>query len=197
MQDFIDKYREIHNKINEDKGLVAKLFETVSANKFHQEYLSTGLEINGIPIGLDSNITHVLKYKVILARMRLLYECTDGTADLLKVYALLQVEKGNKKYDMGIVSEDLTDNEKNTVLGWSDETAEVVKKLFYSKDHELDLGRIQFQVFDNSTGKLIREPFVDLDHVEVINNKDATYLRYSDGYFDNVKNKAVFTIPQP
>ena len=114
-----------------------------------------------IHVGLDLDKYHnEYEFHEILAKMRLIYEASNGKADLLQVYAQLDGK-------IGIVSEDMSSGGKNQVwkhnfLGELDESLLLV---FDEKDEE-ELCRSTFSVRDKNYN--FRYPIVDLNHLHEI-----------------------------
>jgi hypothetical protein len=96
-----------------------------------------------------------LSFGDIVAKMRLLYELSEGQVDLSKVYAKLENH-------LGILSEDVSygtglfmDNTPNHHLD-----LDLLKEAFNDADREL-----QRTTFWAETGENVRKPIIDLDHV--------------------------------
>src|SRR4030067_2577211 len=103
---FDNLYAELNRQIQNNTDLVRQLYKVARREGLMRSinrtrYFSMG-DYNGIPVGLDLYITHVVRdFPNILAKMRILYEVSGGEADLSRVYARLQ-------NNLGIVSEDMT-----------------------------------------------------------------------------------------
>ena len=121
MSDFDEKYGRIHAEIQENSELVRAIFESTREslprkveNYFGRKlYFPTGLTHNGIYLGVDLKDIRKSIFPEILARMRLLYEESNGEIDLLNVFALLMpsgLEVECQGSCLGILSEDLSDN---------------------------------------------------------------------------------------
>src|SRR3989344_318316 len=123
MQLFDDKYAEMHTRIKEDKNLVRRLFEISQTKGLIWPWSKKGIEdsityfpvgkIGDLYVGIDMNATHnILRFPRILANMRLVYEVSQGEADLSQVYAKLDDLTTDFRKGCGIVSEDMTSGNK-------------------------------------------------------------------------------------
>jgi len=121
-EDFDEKYERIHAEIQENSKLVRAIFQSaredlpkkIESYRGRKLYFPTGLIYNGIYLGVDFKDIRKSIFPEILARMRLLYEESNGEIDLLNVFALLMpsgLEVECRGSCLGILSEDLSDNE--------------------------------------------------------------------------------------
>ena len=179
---FDEKYGEIHARIQEDRDLVRRIYDLArqmglrDKNKRvdlgpnivgpQQVYFQIG-EAGGIPIGLDMNENHAPIFHQILAKMRLIYDLSEGTADLLSVYAVLDGRAG-------IVSEDVTCGDSHIIIPFThiSNVNPVIQTIFFDRTlsvEDTDLSLSTFKVYlENKLRGLIRYPIVDLDHLSYI-----------------------------
>ncbi len=182
MIDFDTQYARRHESIQENLDIVRHLFEIatreglkrISFYRREKSYFPCGLH-EGIPIGLDLIRDHV-KYGFpnILAKMRLLYEISEGDVDISSVYALLQG-------GLGIVSEDMSGGGLYRV---SDNTPtrflrmDLFNQIFFGEPKS-ELRKTTFWI---EHGKEVRTPIVDLDHVNVSQSFKDIYIQYVSQY---------------
>ena len=187
VEDFDDMYGRIHAEIQENNELVKSLFESARENLpnvvkrlgHSNTYFPTGLTHNGMYLGVDLKDVHKYMLPELLARMRLLYEESNGEIELLNVYALLMPSESetNQKFlisGLGILSEDLSDNGARC-LNDNDYGGHYSKLLVKVFGEDEFLHRCVFRVGGlvqkghNPQGilphEIIRRVVVDLDHL--------------------------------
>lgn len=185
---FNDKYAEIHVEIQENADLVRRIYSLAKEkglirkkDEYHQIYFPCG-SIDDLFLGLDVSEIHNYFFSKILAKMRLLYEVSEGTADLPKVYAQLDV--GTKGLGIGIVSEDMSQNGKFEIVEATKSVDSCVPEVFSKNEPprlDLEIVRTTFQV--RPKGQFpIRFPIVDLDHVDVRQKYQELFVKYSEQY---------------
>ena len=99
--DFDSQYLRLHQQIQADRGLVSAIYRIARTSVYSEtcRYVHAGMS-GEMPIGLDLSEDHVTSFGMTVAKMRLLYELSNGKADLLRVYARLEGK-------LWIVSEDV------------------------------------------------------------------------------------------
>lgn len=174
LEDFDLKYERIHKKLQDNSRLVREIYglareEGLKDSKQEQIYFPCGSfefgkEIMHIGLDLDDFHNHIV-FPNILAKMRLIYEVSNGEADLSKVYAQLD----NK---IGIISEDVSCGGRDRVQGHSylKEPDKSLLEIFIFKGNEEELARSRFLVYDNK-GNKVRYPIIDLDHLRKLKPK--------------------------
>ncbi len=221
MMPFDEKYSEIHARIQEDRDLVRILFglarEKGIINPFDGKVKDGNLikpptyfpcgSIEGICLGLNLNSDHVLlNFPRILANMRLVYEVSEGKADLSKVCALLVSDEKESYSEIGLVSEDMSCDGRYGVtdLAGINYESRDLNWLWNIFDEGMDgIYRTCFHVFDPNTPvakgigslselrKPIRTPIVDLDHLSQISPK---YLELHKQYCQQYETDTRFRI---
>jgi hypothetical protein len=189
MISFDEKYGEIHRKLIIDKETIRKLYTAAGKNKeidvrayfirADSELLRTNEDLDyfsctewaGIFLGLDLDQVHGETFEGMVASMRLVYEETDGAADLPQVYALL-----DRRF--GIVCEDMSRSGEYTVKGYCEDYLPVLDKIF--RKHPFRTQKITFTVLNEE--KVIRRPLVNFNRVEVAARYNKRYDRYSRQY---------------
>jgi hypothetical protein len=161
MKTFNNKYAQIHTEIQENSELVSKIYSIVRANvvddfdKSKRKYVHVG-EFKDFQLGLDLAHHHNNHtFGEILAKMRLIYEISNGEVDLSKVYTRLD-------NNLAILSEDVAHGAElfvdRTPVKYLD--LELLEKTFKNPDCELQ--RSTFRVRNKNK---FRYPIIDLDHV--------------------------------
>lgn len=209
MKSFDDLYEERHKIIRADSDLVRRLF-TFSQSKGiidhvkgvkdgqivrNQTYFPIG-NIADLSIGIDLHRDHNLLYSsLILANMRLVYEVSQGSVDLSRVFLKLNDLDTISGDASGIVTEDVTCNGKNKVLSFSynvsDDIQEVLYRIF-DEDYEA-IHRAVFPVVDQNN-RPVREVVGDLDHLRKVRPK---YQDRCKSYIEQYESDSRFMISKP
>ena len=181
MESFDEKYARIHREIQQNKKLVSAAYKLAIKQGWDIKNFYHPFELlNDVHLGLDLGDYHNQVYfHEILAKMRLIYEVSNGQADLSQVYVQLEDQ-------LGIISEDMSCGKKYDVadMGWdefSDNASRVLIETIFAPDtdHEA-FERTMFVVRQGN--KIIRTPIVDLDHVEVHQEYRQRYKEYCEQY---------------
>ncbi len=184
LEDFDSKYERIHKKLQDNSGLVREIYglareEGLKDSKEEQIYFPCGSFEFGeeaTHIGLDLDRSHNdVYFPHILANMRLIYEVSNGKADLSKVYAQLDDE-------IGVVSEDVSCGGKYKVWdrAFFKELDKSLSEIFiFSEGNEEELEKSTFSVSDNK-GNHIRYPIIDLDHLGHFDLKPKWLKRHKE-----------------
>ncbi|MBR9699793.1 hypothetical protein GOV09_05025 [Candidatus Woesearchaeota archaeon] len=173
MQEFDQRYFEMHRKIQEDTGIVRVLFERA---KNTPERYAPATSMDGIYLGVDTNPHHMPNnnFQDILAKMRLLYEVARGSVDLSRVYLKLHGVQA-------IVSEDMTANRQLAIRDPASITSldmGLLEEVF--DDSQLQLQRSTFDIVIGD--QIVRSPIVDLDHLPVREGLRPRYCQYFAQY---------------
>jgi hypothetical protein len=175
MMPFDEKYGEIHRRLITDRETVRKLYATARKKEpkvTKERIYFPCTEWNGIFLGTDLDRNHSEDFDTLVAKMRIIYEETDGTADSPMVYALLDEERG-------IVSEDMSQGGEYKVSGGCGDYLPILRKIFAGEPWS-ELARTTFTVFDWVAE--VRTPIVDLDYVRVAEPFRERYERYCRQY---------------
>ena len=206
IEGFDTRYARIHAEIQQNVGLVKRLYDGAIALGLREKRVKGGSGRNktyfpfetfkNIPLGVDLSIDHVhLEFEHILARMRLIHEESKGTIDLLRVYVILGCEDSCGG-GVAIVSEDVSRGSRYRVL---DRTSglnfekeksayKILEKIFEPRG---DIDKAIFGVFNGE--KLIRSPVVDLDHLSVKPEYRERHTKYTRQYYSDKR----FFLPKP
>ncbi len=198
MISFDKRFAEIHAKIQKDTDLVETLFEleqekkgeVVEAGEDKRTYFPAGRIVNNIYLGVDLNKWHTIQFPRIMANMRLIYEASQGRADIPKVYALLAPKEEYKWYDcVGIVSEDFSKGNRLIVgevcMELNNPLFDLLTSVFRGCDYD-DIFHSTFtvgkQIKHTSTEiQILRTPIADLDHIR------HRSTEYEEKYADYIK----------
>jgi len=196
LEDFDSKYERIHKELQENSKLVKEIYnlareEGLEDSKEEQRYFPCGSFKFGketIYIGLDLDWFHNhIVFPQILANMGLIYEVSNGKADLSRLYAQLDDK-------IGIVSEDVSCGGRDKVQGHSflKDPDKYLLEIFIFKGNEDELARSRFLVRDNK-GNKVRYPIIDLDHLRRKNLKSKWRKKY-DKYRNQYRSDDKFRI---
>ena len=190
-QDFDERYGRIHAEIQENSDLVKALFESARSNvpkviddrvrDISLIYFPTGLTHNGLHLGVDLKRGHRDYFNYTIAKMRLLYEESNGTLDLLRVYALLVPTNAELPYgSLGVISEDISQNGNYKVWDWPTRLGKkggnIFKKVF---GHE----EIENVIFGILLPDKSISVFGDLDHLPMVTPEyDERFDAYAEQY---------------
>jgi len=182
-ESFNSKYESRHERLQGDVNLVRCLFERARGfSEWADWYETTGLKCDGIYLGLDPQEGHTLRFEDILAKMRIIHDLREEKIDLSRIYALLVDEKERR---LAIVSEDMS---KNGVYSVEDRApgariTKILSEVFYDANgYEQGIDKMVFRIV-NKTGRVIRSPVVDFDHVKVRRQYDFDlYKKYVGEY---------------
>ena len=161
MIDFNLKYEISHSEIQRDSQLVSTIYCIARAHGLKKKssndrYVGIG-RFGQIYLGVDLSEGHVAVFGHILAKMRLLYDLSDGNVDLSKVYAQLddhlEILSEDVSYGAGLFLD-------NTPIRHLD--LGLLTRAF--DDTKFELERTTFWA---KTGEVVRKPIIDLDHVRV------------------------------
>jgi hypothetical protein len=176
MNDFNAKLASIHREIQQDTGLVRRIYEIAGREGLKSKYDTTYFPVetfNEIPLGLDLNNRHTKYVFEILAKMRIIYDVSEGNADLLCVYASLD-------NNIGILSEDADVKSYFVDSTPLKKLNPILAEIFVDPPSELE--KTTFWVEGKVT---LRTPIVDLDHVFVKPGLRQLFNRYTSEYRDN------------
>ncbi|GEM_PF-6820894 len=181
---FDSKYARIHAEIQENADLVRRIYDTalVEGLKNEQPFYFPCGRVGDIPIGLDLKFSRsCFCFPEVVAKMRMLYDSSDGELDLSRVYARMADPKGSLE-GCGIVSEDMSCGGAFRVWGDSmggkhwDFLGE-----FFINDPSDSFPAAAFTVIKEGAG-MVRTPVVDLDHLEVKPKHQSIYEKYCGQY---------------
>jgi len=181
-------YAEIHSRIQQDIPLVKNIYDTAREHGFsgygdRKRYVGVA-PFGEINLGIDFYDNHInISFGDILAKMRLLYDLSDGRCDLSSVYARLD-------HHLGILSEDVAsgcglfmDNTPRRHLDLG-----LLREAFCDVESELER-----TTFWAETGHRLRKPIIDLDHVIV----QPTYRNFVEDCAFDYENDSRFHIKEP
>ncbi len=166
LEDFDSKYERIHKELQENSRLVREIYslerkKSLGNDETERVYFPCGSfefekKTIHIRLSLDWFHNHIV-FPQILANMRLIYEVSNGKADLSKVYAQLDDK-------LGIVSEDVSCGGRYPVEDdvFFEELDKSLLEIFIFKGNEKELEESTSLVRDNK-GNKIRCPIIDLD----------------------------------
>lgn len=182
MISFDERFAEIHAEIQKDIDLVETLFELEQKNRWEvvesgedkRIYFPIDKVVNNIYLGVDLYKWHTIKFPEIMANMRLIYEASEGNADIPKVYTPLAPSEECKWYDcIGIVSEDFSKGNqlivKEECTEFDNPFFDLLTSVFMGCDND-DICHSTFtvgkQIKPTSTEiQVLRTPIADLDHI--------------------------------
>ena len=189
MQDFDSLYAGIHQSLRENVELVRGIYQVARSSQVvdrglsRRLYFSCGIH-GGIHLGVDLSSRH--KFADIIAKMRLLYELTDGGANLLRVYARLDGMKG-------IVSEDLSCGGKrklnDRIFGHGKRVLGYLQ-LVFDGDNREEFSKTTFTVWKGEYEAFY--VIADLDHLFVRPELRELYETYKEQYETDTR----FLIPE-
>lgn len=174
-------YAYTHQLVKNDSELLQKLRELITNpnNRNSNKYLCTGLEVEGIYLGIDFIMEHIKNFPRILTNTLAIDNLSHQSADLSRV--LLKVfiegkhvanitedvsENGKYKiYDQGIFFGPYTDY----LQTWFKDSGDLSRAVFVV--HNEKFGFVERDRVKKPSPIAIRMPIIDLDHIELIQNE--------------------------
>ena len=195
MESFDAIYKKRHNRIRNNQKLVEKLLRKAKKTSTADKYLVTGFKVSNMFLGLDLIEKHLWKFSDILAKMRLLYEATEGDVDLLKVY--LGIRQPSDSDPLAIITQDVSRKGKYKIIDdavWpKDAIREILFRLFVP---DVGFSHITFGIYDPKKKLSCWPPtchrycLADLEHVKI----KLRYLKKYEKYVKQYENDPNFWI---
>lgn len=184
----IEVYSYTHHLIKKDSGLINKIKAIVCdpMNQKSNKYLCTGLQVDGIYLGIDFMQKHVRSFKKILTNTLVIDNASYSGADFSRILLKLIVNKVH----VATLTEDVSENGKYKIY---DEGITFGPVNDYQLLHHFrkDVVRSVFVVYSEETKfpnnkkydrikkpDLIplRLPIIDLDHADLVPPFDNAYM---------------------
>lgn len=183
----IDVYRYTHHLIKEDSDLLNKIKAIVSdpVNQRSNKYLCTGLQVDGIYLGIDFIQKHVRSFKKILTNTLVIdnisFEGADFSRVLLKlvvnnvhVATLTEDVSENGKYN--IYDEGITFGPVNNYQLLKHFKRDVIRSVFVVHNEETKFpNKKRYDRFKKPELIPLRLPIIDLDHADLLPPFDDAY----------------------
>jgi hypothetical protein len=188
----IGVYTHTHELIKTNSNLLQKLTDLISdpKNQNSNKYLCTGLEIEGIYLGIDFIQNHIMNFSRILTNTMVIENISRNQADLSRV--LLAVFIGDEQ--VATITEDVSENGKYKIFDkgisfgpYADYLEkwlglDSIRSVFIV--HNEEFNHNERDRLKNPSPIIIRMPIIDLDHFQY--KDSALYEKLDVGYRDNL-----------
>src|SRR5680860_111937 len=170
-----DVYGQTHELIKKNPLLMERIKDMAAHSTYQrvEQYLPTGLQINGIYLGLDFKPRHINQFLKILVNTIIIDHASSHSADFSRVLLRIMIDGEH----VANLTEDVSENgaleiyDKGSLFGPYEDC---LKRNFKN-----DVERVVFIVYQKRELKVreglkisqplaIRMPIIDLDHIEPI-----------------------------
>jgi hypothetical protein len=191
-------YSQTHGLIRENPELVSKIrkLATDPENQRSNKYFCTGLQVEGIYLGLDFNAKHIKKFSTILANTMVIENISSYQADLSRVLMRVMVDGRH----VANLTEDVSENgafqvfDGGSLFGPYTDYLDTcfkdsVERAVFIVHKEPSFTSKSRNGIKKPKPISIRMPIIDLDHVELAGGMAELYheMETSEYFHENMK----------